>query len=296
VIGSDELARRSGWDLLKQNKPEAAKAFMDYVFAETFDSHYCSGATRSIMASDFPGTKEAFAPVATAITDTAADLTQVDSIDQLANAPTSTTNAPKKPSLENAKNEMSLVGSAGAGYSLFRGRILRGVGRVVGAVARGVVRVGAAVVRGVVRVAAGAVRVVGAVARGALRLAAGVLRVGAKVVVGVFRGAVRIARGAVIGAGLVLRGAARVALGVGRVIVRGTGAVIRGVFGAPLAFATEAGMVLEKGILDQDADGIEDSQDLCSSTPAGARVHTKDLNWMGCAGGQYRDRDLRGRR
>ncbi len=40
--------------------------------------------------------------------------------------------------------------------------------------------------------------------------------------------------------------------------------------------------------IDSDGDGIMDDQDLCSNTPAGARVWTYGA-WIGCSGGQQRD-------
>ena len=39
---------------------------------------------------------------------------------------------------------------------------------------------------------------------------------------------------------------------------------------------------------DADADGVPDTTDLCSKTPAGAAVWTTG-EWLGCAGGQFRD-------
>jgi hypothetical protein len=39
---------------------------------------------------------------------------------------------------------------------------------------------------------------------------------------------------------------------------------------------------------DEDGDGVPDSQDLCSHTPAGSPVWTSG-EWIGCAGGQHRD-------
>jgi hypothetical protein len=43
---------------------------------------------------------------------------------------------------------------------------------------------------------------------------------------------------------------------------------------------------------DSDGDGVPDGEDLCSNTPAGAPVW-KYGPWLGCAAGQYRDRDVR---
>src|SRR5690606_35766098 len=44
------------------------------------------------------------------------------------------------------------------------------------------------------------------------------------------------------------------------------------------------------GVIDADADGIPDAEDLCSATPVGAKVHV-DGAWKGCSQGQTRDRD-----
>jgi hypothetical protein len=145
---------------------------------------------------------------------------------------------------------------------------------------------------GVSRIISGAARVIGRVVQGVLRVGAAIIRGVGRVAVSFFRGAVRVARGLVIGAGIVIRAASRLALGVGRAVIRGTGFVVRSFFGASTAYATEPGMVLEKVKLDQDKDGIEDTKDLCRNTPIGARVHATNPQWMGCAGGQYRDMDL----
>jgi hypothetical protein len=316
VISADELTRRSGWDSLRAAKPSAAASFMDYVFAESFDSYYCSAETRKVMTNDFAGTAAAFAPVSEAIDALSSELGQVDTTEELANLserkPEQQTETAEvtseKPQDSNAEPELVLPGGVNYGlsaialtqnqnsYGLFIGRIFRGVGRVIGGVARGIGRVARGVVIGAGRVIAGAARVVGRVAVGALRVGAAILRGAGRIVVGFFRGAVRVARGLVIGAGRVLRGAARLALGVGRAVIRGTGFVIRGLFGPFTAYASEPGMVLEKVKVDSDADGIEDIYDLCSNTPRGARVHVTNQDWIGCAGGQYRDRDLYRRR
>lgn len=310
VIKADELARRSGWDILMQNKPAAARSFMDYVFAEAFDSHYCSAATRKIMTDDFSGSSEAFAPISDAIKALSGDLKEVDAVEDLAKLNEETNLDSVKPTNETTAavsdekpgNELNLptgvnYGLSGLaltneGYSLFIGRIFRGVARVVGGIARGVFRAGRAVVIGAGRIIAGAARIVGRVAQGILRIGAGIIRGAGRIIVGFFRGAARVARGLIIGAGRVIRGAARLALGVGRAVIRGTGFVIRSIFGNSAAYATEAGMVLEKVKLDRDQDGIEDMFDLCSNTPAGTRVHKTNSDWMGCSGGQYRDRDM----
>lgn len=311
AISADELTRRSGWDRLRAEKPAAASSFMDYVFAETFDSFYCSAATRKIMDEDFAGTAAAFAPVSEAIDALSSDLKHVDSAEELATIgdekPAETTEV-KPETNESEEPELVLPGGVNYGlaalalsqapnsYGLFIGRIFRGVGRVIGGVARGVFRVARAVVVGAGRIIAGAARVIGRVAVGVLRVGAAVLRGAGRVVVGFFRGAARVARGLVIGAGRVLRGAARLALGVGRAVIRGTGFVLRGLFGPIAAYASEPGMVLEKVRIDSDLDGVEDIYDLCSRTPRGARVHKTNPDWLGCAGGQYRDRDIYRRR
>lgn len=309
VINADELARRSGWDLLKQNKPAAARSFMDYVFAEAFDSHYCSAATRKIMADDFSGSAEAFAPISDAIKALSGDLKEVDAVEDLAKLnvessvdaakPAETAISDVKPDSEDelALPEGVNYGLTGLaltneGYSLFVGRIFRGVARVVGGVARGVFRAGRAIAIGAGRIITGAARIVGRVAQGILRIGAGIIRGAGLIAVGFFRGAARVARGLIIGAGQVIRGASRLALGVGRAVIRGTGFVIRSLFGNYSAYASEAGMVLEKVKLDRDGDSVEDMFDLCSNTPAGYRVHKTNADWMGCAGGQYRDRDM----
>ena len=296
VINTDALARRSGWDLLVKNKPKAAQSFMDYVFAEAFDSQYCSTATRQTMNEDFPETVEAFYPVSNAINALSSDLKEIDKVEDLAKIDVTT------PSKEPAAVDSDLpagvtYGLTGMaltqeGYSLFIGRIFLGIGRVIGGVARGVFRVGQAVVMGASRIISGAARVIGRVVQGVLRVGAAIIRGVGRVAVSFFRGAVRVARGLVIGAGIVLRAASRLALGVGRAVIRGTGFVIRSFFGASTAYATEPGMVLEKVKLDQDKDGIEDTKDLCRNTPIGARVHATNPQWIGCAGGQYRDMDL----
>ncbi len=307
VINTDALARRSGWDLLVKNNPKAAQSFMDYVFAEAFDSQYCSFSTRQIMDEDFPKTMEAFYPVSNAINALSSDLKEVEKVEDLAKLDTDEPKketpadiaADKETKEENDLNLPSGVnyGLAGMaltqeGYSLFIGRIFRGVGRVIGGVARGVFRGAQAVVMGASRIISGAARVIGRVAHGILRVGAAIIRGAGRVAVGFFRGAVRVARGLVIGVGHVLRAGSRLALGIGRAVIRGTGFVIRSFFGASTAYATEPGMVLEKVKLDQDRDGVADINDLCSNTPVGARVHVANPQWMGCAGGQYRDRDL----
>ena len=297
VINTDALARRSGWDLLVKNKPKAAQSFMDYVFAEAFDSQYCSTGTRQIMDQDFPETIEAFYPVSNAINALSSDLKEVEKVEDLAKLEAS---EPKKEEAATVDSDLptgvtyGLTGMAltQEGYSLFIGRIFRGVGRVIGGVARGVFRGAQAVVMGASRIISGAARVIGRVAQGILRVGAAIIRGAGRVAVSFFRGAVRVARGLVIGAGLVLRAGSRLALGVGKAVIRGTGFVVRSLFGNSTAYATEPGMVLEKVKLDQDKDGIEDAMDLCRNTPVGARVHATNLQWIGCSGGQYRDRDL----
>lgn len=44
---------------------------------------------------------------------------------------------------------------------------------------------------------------------------------------------------------------------------------------------------------DADADGIVDAHDLCNATPVGRRVWRAG-EWIGCAGGEFRDRDVTG--
>ncbi len=303
VINTDALARRSGWDLLVKNKPKAAQSFMDYVFAEAFDSQYCGTGTREIMNQDFPETAEAFYPVSNAINALSSDLKEIDTVEELAKIETTEpSKLPATSDSEKKENDLNLptgitYGLSGMaltheGYSLFIGRIFRGIGRVIGGVARGIFRGAQAVVMGASRIIAGAARVIGRVAMGVLRVGAAIMRGVGRLAVSFFRGAVRVARGLIIGAGLVLRAGSRLALGVGRAVIRGTGFVIRSLFGSSTAYATEPGMVLEKVKLDQDRDSIEDTKDLCSNTPVGARVHTANPQWLGCAGGQYRDRDL----
>jgi hypothetical protein len=46
---------------------------------------------------------------------------------------------------------------------------------------------------------------------------------------------------------------------------------------------------------DADVDGVVDAHDLCNATPAGRRVW-REGEWWGCAGGEFRDRDLAGGR
>lgn len=290
VLSADDLTRRTAWDALMQSDANSAKAFMDYVFAEAFDSTYCSDATRTTMKADFPGAAEAFAPVSEAITGLKSELKTVENIEQTAKIESAPADASAKPATTTAQGDEGFSPTKKRqSYALFGGRIFGGIARAIGAIGRGVIRVGAAVVRGAARVAGAVVRGAARVVKGALRIGAAVLRATGRVALGIFRGAVRVAAGVVRAGGAVIRLVARGALVVGRVIVRGTGAVIRGVFGAPEAFATEAGMVLDRGILDTDGDGIEESKDGCSNTPAGARVWTSG-QWMGCAGGQFKDR------
>ncbi len=285
VLSQDDLVRRTSWDALMASSPESAKAFMDYVFAEAFDSTYCSDETRATMSAGFAAAAAAFAPVAEAITGLKSDLKTVDKIEQVATTDSAIASATNPAQGDDGFKPVKKRQA----YGLFGGRIFGGIARAIGAIGRGVIRVGSAVVRGAVRVTGAVVRGAAVVVRGALRFGAAVIRATGRVALGLFRGAVRVVAGVVRAGGAVIRLAARGALVVGRVIVRGTGRVIRGVFGAPQAFATEAGMVLDRGVLDTDGDGIEESKDFCSNTAAGGNVWQSG-EWMGCAGGQFKDR------
>lgn len=287
VVSADQLARSTGWQQLKTQRPDAARAFADYVFAETFDSFYCSTQTKDVLTRDFRQTGTEFQPVAEAITGMAAELAEVQGADEILQKieegkdQVTPVRSGDRPSTDDGdvvqKTEISLGGAA---FGLrFFGGFFRGVGRVIGAIGRGVFYGARAVVQGVARVAVGAVRFGAAVVRGT-----------ARVVGAVFRGAARVARGIVVGTGRLIGAAARAVVAVGRVVVRGAGRVVRGIFGEPIYFATEPGVILEPSPLgDQDGDGIEDAADVCSKTQAGASVH-QIPEWLGCAEGQQRDR------
>jgi hypothetical protein len=300
VLSKDKMERGTAWTKLVTERPQDAKAFMDYVFAEAFDSQYCSPETKKVMNSDFKNAATAFQPVHESITGLKKSIDEVNSESEIAvkegddekDAETASAEPqpkPAQPEAEAPKDNATPTDYYGSGYwkkagsfelaGIFGG-FFRGVGRVIRGIARGVFHVARAVVRGAAMVA-----------RAAVRIAAGVIRATGRVIFHVVRGAARVIRGVVVGAGRLIVGAARLTLAVGRAVVRTAGTIVYGVFGPQTAFATESGMVLEDNVLDQDNDGIEDSLDLCSNTPSGASVHKSNKQWLGCAGGQFRDQD-----
>jgi hypothetical protein len=283
VLSKDKLLRRAAWTKLMNESPAKAQQFMDYVFAETFDSQYCSSETRKIMKDDFSTTGAAFASVHKSITGLTSELAEVESekelsIEEQPDDQQTAAATPAAPSSDFNSEDLVFTDISSA-YSLgiFRG-FFRGIGRIIRAIGRGVVRFA----RAVIRVAAKVIRFV-------VRVVAAVVRATGHIALKIVRGTLRVARGVLVGAGRIVGRA--VGLRVGYASVRHDGTVIAGAFGSKSAFITESGMVLEEAILDSDGDGISDEEDLCSGTAQGARVHTKNQSYLGCAGGQFRDRD-----
>ncbi len=327
----DEASRIAAWEKFSTSNADGAELFRTYATVEAFDSWYCSDKSRATMQGDFPRSYAAFTEIATAISDMVKELPEVDNREALAASASSAggsgTNltggsSPESESftpavLAGAPKSSSKVTPKAKNTKLFRGRLLGGAARAVGAVARGVGRVGVGVVRGTGRVAAGVVRGTGRVAAGVVRGAGRVVAAAGRVAVGVVRatgyvvrGAARVAVGVVRGTarviGVVARGGARIirgaAVGVVRAtgwVIRGTGEVVRGLFGpfrwlagcVGLRCGGYYGLNNSSVTSDMDGDGVTDGGDQCSNTAKGAAVHKTGV-FGGCAGGQYKDQDM----
>jgi len=230
VLAETTVQGRSlAWERLVEQKPAFGVHFKHFVFAESFDSYYCSGATRASMAANFPKAFATFKGFADQIETLKSDLPEVDEaqqLDQLAaasgaqsGAGTQGFNLQAEASAAVTSGEVPSAPAAVAGVvavaiseglSLRRIAPLRGVGRAIRGVAYGAGRV----VVGAGRVVVGAGRVVGRAAVGVVRIAGTVVRGAARVTMGVIRGTGRVVgrvvRGAAIVAGGVVRGAGHV--------------------------------------------------------------------------------------
>jgi hypothetical protein len=137
ILKADAKDPVAAWDAIKKDsgKSEVKKAFEDFVFAESFDSHYCSPKTRSIMQENgmFAKTGIAYSEVSKVL----------DGLDQKLQ----TTDG--KVTGKDAAVEVAAGGTQLRGF--FRS-IFSGLFRAVGAVFHGVVRVVGAVVRAVANV------------------------------------------------------------------------------------------------------------------------------------------------
>ena len=288
-------AVKAAWDNLRAAEPAQAKEFASYVFAESFDSYYCSPDTRNKMQQDFDDTYSFFMDAVKKVDEAKSLLPTFDDRGQMTAGESG-----------GETHQFSTTYDQAASYGLlFRG-FFRGIGRAIGGIARGIGRIGVGIVRGVGRIARGAVRLGGAIIRGAGRVIRGVGRViggvirgTGRVILGIARGAGRIARGALRIGARVIGGAVRGAAILGAWAIRGTGRVIRGLFG-PFAYLNACygftcGNNYAGQQTDLDNDGIKDRWDLCSNTPKGVKVHSYRHTFTGCAGGQFRDRDIANR-
>lgn len=273
----DDVKGSSKYDLSLYTKIARVddRAFNDYVFAEAFDSYYCSAETRKIMASDFSRSMARFKMIA-------ADLETLEVSDQ------------------GSSDGMALT----AGYGLtFRGRLLAGIGRLAYGVARFAGRVVVGAANAITRVVGGVLHVAAGIVRGAVNLAAGIVRgvimVAGRIVYGIARVAVGVVR-------VVLHPLAAANYAWNSNVVFGYPRMDNDRDGLTNSLdrcssTVEGSRVWKSGqwsgcaggqfadLRDADGDGINDAYDLCDYTPAGSRVWD-DGPWTGCAGGQYRSR------
>ena len=317
VLGTQtEESRIKAWREFAQKNPSVANHFRNNVFAESFDSYFCSADSRSSMDKNFNRTFKVFVELTTAVDQLKANLTQVDSAEQLAAnsnatpqggsaqltsdespAPAGKMKSAPKPS----GSDVGFVASAGA--ALWGGRILGGLGRAVVGVARGAGRVAVGVGRAAGRMVGGIARVtsrvvvgVGRVAVGVVRTAANVVRTAGRVVVGALRATGRVIGTVVNGAAMLVRGAVGVA---GRAVgwaIMATGQVVRGMFGAfgyiAGCIGTRCSRAMGLAADDADNDKISDGQDQCFNSGETAGGVHKTGFYMGCARGQYTDGTL----
>jgi hypothetical protein len=154
ISAAKAAGRTPKYDMATNKDLVKDKDFRFYVFAEAFDSYYCTAALRQEMAKkgEFPKTHEQFAKLDAA-------LNAVKVANQTAAA-----------SLTDAPIGIDPEYAAAAGAQLWGGRLLGGVARVGAGIGRGIFRGGAAVIGGGARLLGGAVRGTGALFRGAGRM------------------------------------------------------------------------------------------------------------------------------
>jgi hypothetical protein len=157
-------------------------SFKHYLFADSFDSYYCSSSTRNIMISDFPKSHSTFEQVSQAL-------------ENLKH------NGGDKTGSINTGSPYTVVGAAALhGVQVARlfgwvGGLFRGVFRVAYGIARFAYNVVRAVAYTAVQIVRGAIYVAGQIVRGAAVLVGNAVRAVGQAAVGVARFAGHLVRG-----------------------------------------------------------------------------------------------------
>jgi len=189
MVGAEALANPASLSLTNMQQ----RVFMDYVFAESFDSYYCSGTptgsgpvniesiakttTYREMHDDFPATYLAFRSLAMQLEGLSFSQTQLSG----ATAAAASTPSPA-PSPASSSTPVWQPQTGGMQLLGFIGGVFNGIGRIGAGIVRGVGQVGGAVIRGTGQLAVGAGRFLVNGSAAVLRGAGQVIVGGAQVV------------------------------------------------------------------------------------------------------------------